>query len=77
SLQLGLPVVWTAARERGHGLGDVVRWMSEAPAALAGVPGKGGIVVGNDADLVAFAPDAALTVDPAALHHRHPVTPYA
>lgn len=77
SLQLGLPVVWTAARERGHGLDDVVRWMSEAPAALAGVPGKGGIVVGNDADLVAFAPDAALTVDPAALHHRHPVTPYA
>ncbi|GAA1829889.1 allantoinase AllB [Actinomadura chokoriensis] len=77
SLQLGLPVVWTAARERGHGLADVVRWMSEAPAALAGVPGKGGIVVGNDADLVAFAPDATLTVDPAALHHRHPVTPYA
>ncbi|GAA1889109.1 amidohydrolase family protein [Actinomadura bangladeshensis] len=77
SLQLGLPVVWTAARERGHGLDDVVRWMSEAPAALAGVPGKGGIVVGNDADLVAFAPDATLTVDPAALHHRHPVTPYA
>jgi allantoinase len=76
SLQLGLPAVWTAARERGHGLPSVVRWMSEAPAALAAVPGKGGIAVGNDADLVAFAPDERFTVDPAALHHRHPVTPY-
>ncbi|TMQ97449.1 allantoinase [Actinomadura soli] len=76
SLQLGLPAVWTAARARGHGLHDVVRWMSEGPAALAGVPGKGGIAVGNDADLVAFAADETFTVDPAALHHRHPVTPY-
>ncbi|MBO0829563.1 MAG: allantoinase, partial [Streptosporangiales bacterium] len=32
---------------------------------------------GNDADLVAFAPDDEWTVDPAALLHRHPVTPYA
>ncbi|TDB91876.1 allantoinase AllB [Actinomadura sp. 7K534] len=76
SLQLGLPVVWTAARARGHTLHSVVRWMSEAPAALAGVSGKGGIAVGNDADLVAFAPDETFTVTPSALHHRHPVTPY-
>ncbi|GAA0602504.1 allantoinase AllB [Actinomadura livida] len=76
SLQLGLPVVWTAARARGHTLHSVVRWMSEAPAALAGVSGKGAIAVGNDADLVAFAPDETFTVTPSALHHRHPVTPY-
>src|SRR5690606_4196454 len=27
SLQLGLPLVWTAARERDLGLADVARWM--------------------------------------------------
>ena len=44
---------------------------------LAGLPAKGAIAVGRDADLVAFAPDAGGVVDPARLHHRHPVTPYA
>ncbi|GAB3975968.1 allantoinase AllB [Actinoallomurus acanthiterrae] len=77
SLQLGLPAVWTEARRRGHELADVVRWMSAAPAALAGVPGKGAIAVGDDADLVAFAADETFTVDPAALRTRHHVTPYA
>ncbi|MFD0682924.1 allantoinase AllB [Actinomadura fibrosa] len=77
SLQLGLPAVWTAARARGHDLRTVARWMSEAPAALARVPRKGRIAPGHDADLVAFAADDTFTVDPSALHHRHPVTPYA
>ncbi|WP_432988227.1 allantoinase AllB [Dactylosporangium sp. CA-233914] len=77
SLQLGLPAVWSAARERGFTLADVVRWMSAGPADLAGLRGKGRIAAGADADLVAFDPDATFVVDPAALHHRHPVTPYA
>jgi allantoinase len=77
SLQLGLPLVWTAARRRGHPLSDVVRWMADGPAHLAGLTGKGAIAVGRDADLVAFAVDETFVVDPAALHHRHPVTPYA
>jgi allantoinase len=77
SLQLGLPVVWTAARDRGFALSDVVRWMAAGPAGLIGLAGKGGIAVGSDADLVAFAPDETFVVDPAALRHRHPITPYA
>uniref|UniRef100_UPI00066A57F4 allantoinase AllB n=1 Tax=Streptomyces sp. SBT349 TaxID=1580539 RepID=UPI00066A57F4 len=77
SLQLGLPAVWTAARRRGHGLADVARWMSTAPSRLAGLSRKGAIAPGHDADLAVFDPDATFTVDPAALHHRNPVTAYA
>jgi allantoinase len=75
SLQLGLPLVWAAARARGFALTDVVRWMAHEPARRTRLP-KGQIAVGADADLVAFAPDEAFTVDAAALHHRNPVTPY-
>ncbi|WP_430645340.1 amidohydrolase family protein [Agromyces sp. GXS1127] len=76
SLQLGLPVVWTEARRRGIGLEQVVEWMGTAPARLVGLAGKGAIAEGADADLVIVAPDEAFTVDAAALHHRHPITPY-
>jgi allantoinase len=77
SLQLTLPVVWTEARRRGFTLADVADWMARGPADLAGLARKGRIEAGADADLVAFAPAATFTVDPAALHHRHALTPYA
>jgi len=77
SLQLGLPVVWTQARERGVELAEVVRWMATAPSDLVGLHRKGRIEVGVDADLVRFAPDDHWVVDADRLHHRNPVTPYA
>jgi len=77
ALQLGLPAVWTAARDRGYDLATVAGWMATGPAELAGLHAKGRIAVGHQADLVAFAADEPLTVDPARLRHRHPITPYA
>jgi allantoinase len=77
SVQLGLPAVWTGARDRGVSLVDVVRWMAAAPADRVGLAHKGRIAVGADADLVRFAPDEEFTVDVARLHHRNPVSAYA
>ncbi|WP_432506956.1 allantoinase AllB [Kineococcus arenarius] len=76
SVQIGLPVVWTAARERGVALPTVVSWMSSATADLAGLGDRGRLAAGCVADFAVFAPDEVWTVRAADLHHRNPVTPY-
>jgi len=78
SLQISLPAVWTQARSRGYALTHVAEWMCRGPARLAGLEKrKGTIAAGCDADLVIWNPDEKFCVDPARLHHRHKLTPYA
>jgi allantoinase len=77
SLSTALPVMWTEAKTRGHSLRDLARWMSGAPAALAGLRKRaGGIEIGRDANFVVFDPDADFHVTEETLHYRHKVSPY-
>ena len=78
SLELSLAAVWTGASARGFGTGHLARWMSEAPARLAGLEGrKGAIRAGADTDLVLWDSEAEFEVRPDRLEQRHKITPYA
>lgn len=76
SLELGPRAVWSHAAERDFGLIELCRWMSERPAALAGLSDRGAIAVGRRADLCVFDPNVEQTVHAEALRHRHAITPY-
>jgi allantoinase len=78
SLQLSLPVVWTAARERGFSPKDIACWLSAAPARLTHQSAcRGKLAPGYRADLTIWNPDTSFTVDPSTLQHKHKATPYS
>ncbi|MCB2375983.1 allantoinase AllB [Hymenobacter sp. BT635] len=77
SLQLALPVLWTAAQARGASLSDLAHWLSSNPAKLIGQSHrKGQIAPGFDADLLVLDPEQTFTVTPELLQHKHKVSPY-
>jgi allantoinase len=77
SLSVALSVMWTEASRRGFSLTDIVRWMAEGPARLAGCGArKGRLAAGCDADLIVFDADETFTVTTDRLHFRHPLSPY-
>jgi allantoinase len=77
SLSVALSVIWTECRSRGFSLDDLARWMSSAPAALAGLGDQAGsLLAGRDASFVVFDPDATTVIQADGLHYRHPVSPY-
>jgi allantoinase len=69
--------MWTESSRRGFTLLDLVRWMAEGPARLAGCEArKGRIAAGYDADFVVFDADRELVLTEDKLYYRHPVSPY-
>jgi allantoinase len=77
SLSLTLPVMWTECGNRGFSLIDLVRWLAEGPARLAGCQmHKGKIAPGFDADFVVFNPEEEFVVTENHLYFRHAISPY-
>ena len=76
-LSVALPVMWTECVRRGLGLGDIARWMSSEPAALAGLSDTAGaLTVGREANFVVFDPDVKQTIVAEQLQMRHAISPY-
>jgi dihydropyrimidinase len=77
----GIETLLTMAWDRGVAAGRIpverlADVLSTTPARLFGMPAKGAIEVGRDADLVLFDPTARRTVRAADLHHTSDYTPY-
>ena len=77
----GIETLLTVVYDGGVAAGRIpverlVDVLSTTPARLFGMPSKGAIEVGRDADLVLFDPAARRTIRAADLHHSSDYTPY-
>ena len=77
-LETALGLVITKLIAPGHlDWPATVRKMSTTPAAILGLPGKGSLEVGADADVTIIDPDVRWTVDPARFLSKCKSTPFA
>jgi allantoinase len=77
SLSLAFSAIHTECCRRGFTLDDIARWMSSAPAALAGIGHRAGALApGRDANFIVFDTDAEVTVTADKLYYRHTISPY-
>lgn len=72
-----LALVYSEGVQRGRiTVERMVDVLSTTPARLFGLPHKGAIEVGRDADIVLFDPQERRTITQAELHHTSDYTPY-
>lgn len=77
-LQFSLPVMWTAAKEKGFSIQDISRLLTVHVANFIGIGAfKGKIEKGYDADIVVWNPESKFKVEPALIQHKHKLTPYS
>ncbi len=75
-LQFLLPVIWTAAIQRGYSIEQLTNWLATRPAAFLELSQKGSIAPGKDADLCVWNPNEQFTVSKESIAFRHSVSPY-
>ena len=75
-LETMLPLLVTAAEEGKLSYGNIMKLCAANPARIFGIPNKGKIQEGFDADLVILDPTAERTVDPDALYTKCGWTPF-
>jgi dihydropyrimidinase len=72
-----LSVVYSEGVAKGRmGVGRMVDVLSTSPARRFGLPSKGAVEIGLDADLVIWDPGARRTLRQSDLHHTSDFTPY-
>ncbi len=75
-LETALPLLLTRVNNGQLSLGTLVRAMSEKPAAIFGLRGKGKLRQGGDADLTLIDLKAKFKIDPTKFHSKAKLSPF-